>query len=109
MLNAKPGIKAELFGRFNLSGRRPAFFAFGDKLLQAWRIFRAPLCERVICGYRNKACAEHRIGACRKDFNPVVATNEFETAAQPLRFADPVFLHQLHFVWPSIKPAQTVQ
>ena len=93
VLHREPGVETALFGSFNVGSSRAAFSAFFNKALQIGRIGCQLLRDRMIRGDCDKACAEHRIGARRKYVDAVSPAGKTKSAFQPLRFADPVFLH----------------
>ena len=57
----------------------------------------------------NEACAKHRVGPRGEYVDATSAAGKTEGAFQPLRFADPVFLHQPHLVGPLVKRPKSCQ
>ena len=60
----------------------------------------------MIGGERGKAGTEQRIGAGGEHIKVRVGTGNLEGKAQPLRSADPVFLHQPDLFGPILQPVQ---
>ena len=64
----------------------------------------------MVGGNREKTGAKHSVGACGEYVNTVTATaRKRKTAFQALALADPVFLHQPHFVRPTLKRTQAFE
>ena len=98
---------AQLFRRFERGRGGRALLALVDKGGDV-RIVRQSLRDRVIGGDGAETCAEDRVGAGRID-RQLAAVGKIERKLQPLRLADPVLLHQAHFLGPVLKAAQPLQ
>ena len=103
---SEAGVEAELFRRFQLRRCRPALLAQSDEI--ARRVSVERLGHRMVGGDGDEARAEDRVGPGRIDRQPA-AIRKIEAEFEPLRLADPVFLHQPDLVGPVFETAQPFQ
>ena len=110
MQHFKAGVKAQLFGGFQLGRGGSALLAQRDEGGCLGIGGGQGLRNRMIGGDGDKACAKDRVGARGIDRDRILQRRQRGKAElQPLRFADPVFLHQANFFGPLVERAKAAQ
>ena len=101
------GAVSQLFRGFERGGSGPAFLALFDEGRDRG-ISAERLRDRVVGSDGAETRAEDRVGPRGVNRQPCTI-GQVKTEFQPLRLADPVFLHQLHLVGPMRQFAQPIQ
>ena len=99
------GVEAQLLGGFHFRRGGAAALAQRDEFCRHRVGRRHRLRHRVIGGDRHEAGAEDGVGPGGVD-RQRIAGGEREAELKPLRLADPVLLHQLHFFGPVLQPVE---
>ena len=106
MLGGDAGVEAELLRGLEFGGGGAALLAQRDEVARVIAV--DALRQRVIGGDRHETGTENRIGPRGVD-RQLVAIGQVEAEFEPLRLADPVFLHQPDLVGPVLEAAQTFE
>ena len=108
------GVEAELLGLVDRFLRGADAFRFGDEFRELRIFLRRRGRERMIGRERHEFRAEQRIGPRGENFQFAFGVRrglriERETNQQSFRTADPVALHQPHFVRPALERVDGVE
>ena len=103
VFDAQAGIIAQLFRLFDGFGGGSAFAGLFDKGCNLGVFFCHRFGNGVTGRNTNKGRAVQGVGAGGIDLNRVAPINTLKPKLQAARFADPVFLHQLHLGWPVVQ------
>ena len=114
MHRADAGVEAHLLRGIDLGLRGAAAFALGDELRELRIVLCCRRSQRMIRRQRHEFRAEQRVRPRGENFQFALAVRrgfliEREADQQAFRAADPVLLHQPHFVRPAVERAERVE